>query len=425
MLNLLRRFKHYIIVFGLTILGHFLGFGREIATAFYFGTSDIADGILVGIIPLTLYASVFGSAYANAAIVHIKSTENSSVIKDAIFTLVVISVCSALFFLLGAEHIVSLMAPGLKNEGALLAQAFIKLSSVGVLFVTLSSLGRGLLHLDKRFARASISDLMPNVGMILGIVILYQFYGIYGLALGGIAGYFLQFIFVSQWRFYCFSFKQFSTIFSKHQRTILKSTALAAISYSVVYVDVLVDRYFASQLFEGAIATMNYGQKIMLLPLYTFIFAITTVIFPKLIQSQNNVIEFNRIKKQLYLVTFIASLFITLFVVIFGKFIVSLFFNYGAFTSGDVINTYQVLVVYIIGLTGHAFVLVASKVRYAKQDFKTPLVAGITGAAVNVVLDIVLVDDFGMLGLAWATTVSALVNAFLLIFMNKNKTTNA
>jgi len=200
----------------------------------------------------------------------------------------------------------------------------------------------------------------------------------------------------------------------------LKSTGLAAISYSVVYVDVLVDRYFASQLFEGAIAIMNYGQKIMLLPLYTFIFAITTVIFPSLIKAQGDEVKFNQIKKQLYIVTLIASIFITLFVIVFGQFIVGVLFNYGAFTSGDVVNTYQVLVVYIIGLIGHAFVLVASKVRYARLDFKTPLIAGVAGATVNVFLDIMLVDDFGMLGLAWATTVSAIVNASILITIKVN-----
>ena len=38
----------------------------------------------------------------------------------------------------------------------------------------------------------------------------------------------------------------------------------------------------------------------------------------------------------------------------------------------------------------------------------------------NVALDIALVDDFGMLGLAWATTASALVNAFLLVALKRN-----
>ncbi len=422
MLNLLNRFKHYIIVFGLTIVGHILGFGREVATAFYFGTSRIADGILVGIIPLTLYASVFGSAYSNAAIVHIKNTKNTENIKNAIFTLLLISVFSALLFLLGAESLVSLMAPGLKGEGALVAKAFIQLSSIGVLFVTLSSLNRGLLHLDKRFTRASISDLIPNIGMIIGVVALYKIYGIYGLAIGAVTGYFLQFLVVSQWYLYQFSLKNFASVFSHHQLTIMKSTALASVSYSVVYVDVLVDRHFASQLFEGAIATMNYGQKIMLLPLYTFIFAITTVIFPKLIKVQNDDKQFIIIKKQLYWVTLLSSIVITLFIVVFGEFIVSLFFNYGAFSSGDVVNTYQVLVVYMVGLTGHAFVLVASKVRYAKLDFKTPLIAGITGAVINIVLDILLVDGFGVLGLAWATTISALVNAGILILVKANVT---
>ncbi|WP_095504064.1 lipid II flippase MurJ [Paraferrimonas sedimenticola] len=397
------------------MVGHLLGFGREVSTAYYFGTSGIADGILVGIIPLTLYASVFGTAYANAAIVHIKEPSNLQAIRNCSTPLLLLAIFTGAFFLCFAEPLVALMAPGINEQGREVAIAFVQLSSIGMALASLSFLGRGILHLEQRFARASISDLMPNLGAITGIVVLYHWLGVYGLALGALVGYFLQFWVVSNPSHFAINRRSFQSLLSEEQKAIYRSTLMAAVSYSVVYIDVLVDRYFASQLAEGAVATMNYAQKIMLLPLYTVIFAITTVLFPKLIALQDNPEAFHRLKRKTYGVVLGSSVAISIFTIFAAEFIIELVFGYGQFTQQDVQATSQVLMIYMLGLTGHAFVLMASRVRYAMKDFRTPLIAGVVGAFVNLGLDILLVDEYGMTGLAMATTISAFVNGLILV----------
>jgi len=401
----------------IAFIGHFFGFGREVATAYFFGASNIADGIIVGLVPLTLYTSVFGTAYANAAIVHIKDSGSSDIVQQSVAPLVILGAFSLLLFGFFAEYIVATIAPGLIGEGRKLAEVFVRFSGVGAALVSLSFLGRSLLYLDRKFVRASISDLMPNLGAIIGIVLLYQYLGLPGIVVGGVLGYVLQYLVVYRGGTYRLSPKFFSSLLSPIQKKIYKATALTALSYTVVYVDILVDRYFASSLGEGSVSAMNYAYKLMQFPLYTVIFAISTISFPSLIEAKNDAAKFSKLKKKVLFQVVVVALLAALIFIFFADEIVALLFGYGKFGSNDVAVTASVFRIYSIGLVGHALVIIASRIHYANENFRTPLIAGLCAAIVNVVLNFLLVDDFGVNGLAAATSIAAMCNGILLIYL--------
>lgn len=419
MFALLTKYKNYLLVLVLTLVGHSLGFGREVALAFMYGASGFVDAFLVGLIPVTLAASILGSAYANSSIVHIKSIKNVEVIKTALLAVLLISGLFAILLFIFANNITNFLAPGLNDGSKLVAKTIIEYSAFAISFVALSAISKGLLHLQEKFTRASISELFPNIGVILGLTIFWYYWGLEGLGFGVLIGYFCQLLMTLNIQFLNFNRSTFKKLFSAEQLLIYKATLLAAISYSVVYVDLLIDRYFASSLYEGAISSMNYAHKIMVLPLYTVIFAITTVIFPKLIALEGNEEQFNNLKKKLYLVVCFISVLLILIMFFGAEIIISLVFGYGEFSSEDVEGTANILRAYSIGLIGHAIVIVASKVRYARKDFTTPLIAGLIAAISNLFLSYILVDIYGVIGLAIATTISAILNALILAFYSK------
>lgn len=410
------RFKSYLVVLGFTLVGHALGFGREISVAYYFGASGLSDGLAVGLIPITIFVSAWGGAYVNAALTRIKTIDNEKLIAASLPPLLIAGVVATLLFYFGAAWFVETLSPGLSSDGREMAITFIQVTSVGAIFVSLAAWGKGLLHLQKRFARPSTADIMPNVGFILGLILLFREYGVLGVALGGLIGYVLQLAFSLHFRRGFYRWRKPEPEIRAQMRTIFRNMLLATASYSVVYIDLLVDRYFASMLDEGSIAVLSFAHKLMSFPLYTLIFAITTVMFPNLIQLTKDMPVFKQKVKQVNKVIFFLAIFVTLVSIILSQFIVSILFQYGAFDSVAVDKTASALRFYMIGFTAHAFVIFSAKVRYALEDFRTPVIAGLTAAMCNVVLDYVLIGPLGREGLALATALSAYVNAGILLY---------
>ncbi|MFT5162513.1 MAG: putative peptidoglycan lipid II flippase [Alteromonadaceae bacterium] len=415
LIGLLERYKHYLVVFGFTIASHGLGFGREVSIAYLFGTSSVSDGLLVGLAPLNLYIMVIGLGYANAAIARIKSPDNSRLINLSFYPIPVMAIIIACVFFFFNETIIAITAPGLKGEGVILARQIVLASALGAGVASVYFWSRSIRHLNKQFLRVSMSELLPNLGILLGIFVLYRFIGVTGIAVGITLGYVLQLGFVFEpgrvnWRGFTLA-----ALFDKDIKLIYKNTMLSALGVSGLIVDLFVDRYFASQLAEGSIAAINFAHKVMTLPLFTLVLAVVTVMFPRLIGLRDDMAGFNRLKVKTNWLLVGFCLLNSLIFIYFSHGIISLLFNYGQFDAADVAATAPLLSIYAAGLTAHALVLYNAKVRYALEDFKTPLYAGACAALVNLVLDFLLVDTYGTAGLASATSIAACVNAAILI----------
>jgi putative peptidoglycan lipid II flippase len=419
---LFKRFKHYLIVFGFTLVGHALGFGREIAIAYNFGASALSDGLSVGLIPITIYVSAWGGAYVNAALTQIKTVDNTELVAASLQPLIKFGVFTCIILFFGAQLLVELMSPGLSGEGRDMAISLIQVSSIGAVLVSVAAWGKGLLHLQKKFTRASTADVMPNLGYILGLVILFEQFGVYGVAIGGLIGYTLQFAFSLEYKSEYFKWTKNSTEIQQQMKQIFRNMLLATASYSVNYIDLVVDRYFASMLEQGSIAIMSFAHKLMIFPLYTLIFAITTVMFPNLIQLAHDMTAFRQKVRQVYMVIFGLTLVITIVAIALDEFIVSLLFEWGdgAFDAAAVKSTASVYSIYMLGFMSQSMIVFSSKVLYALQNFKIPVIAGLVSAVVNVALDFALVDTYGREGLALATAISAFCNAGVLLVLSRH-----
>lgn len=351
----------------------------------------------------------------------IKSPDNHAVIGPSLHPLLVTAVLVGTFFFFCNELIISITAPGLKGEGYELATQLVQFSALSAGVVSIYYWFSGIRHLERNFLRVSVSELMPNIGMFIGILILYRLYGVIGIAFGITLGYLLQFSFVFDPKRINLSGFGPKTLLSADNRIIYKNTFFAALGMSGVIVDLFVDRYFASDLAEGSVASLNFAYKVMMLPLYTVVVAIVTVMFPKLIAMRDNIPAFLATKNKISLVIIGFSSINAVIFMYFSYQIIDLLFGYGLFDQSDVANTAPLLATYSAGLVFHALVMFHCKARYALEDFKIPLIGGTAGALVNVVLDFLLVDHYGAQGLAAATTAAGFTNACIVMFGPKPK----
>jgi putative peptidoglycan lipid II flippase len=95
--------------------------------------------------------------------------------------------------------------------------------------------------------------------------------------------------------------------------------------------------------------------------------------------------------------------------------LVSTLFQYGALTSHDVAMAARSLVAYASGLTGFVLIKILAPGFYSRQDMRTPVRAATIAMLANLVLNVVLMFPLAHAGLALATSLSAALNAGLLL----------
>ena len=112
---------------------------------------------------------------------------------------------------------------------------------------------------------------------------------------------------------------------------------------------------------------------------------------------------------------------LTIGITIFSKDIISVIYERGEFTAESTLITSSILTFFSVGIIGSGIVEVMNKAFYAKQDTKSPLIAGIIMIIINVILCVTLSKFLDVKGLALATSITAIVNAITLMYMaNKN-----
>ena len=180
----------------------------------------------------------------------------------------------------------------------------------------------------------------------------------------------------------------------------------------------LVSSMLASFLETGSLSWLYYSDRLLELPLALFGITIATVILPSLSRehaTRSDDIFSDTLNWALRLVLLFGVPATVALVYLAEPLIAALFYQ-GELTVRDVTMSSYSLAAYGVGLLGHMMVKVLAPGYFARQDTRTPVRYGIFALLANIVLNFVLVWQFKHVGLAMATSMSAFLNAGLLLF---------
>jgi putative peptidoglycan lipid II flippase len=100
---------------------------------------------------------------------------------------------------------------------------------------------------------------------------------------------------------------------------------------------------------------------------------------------------------------------------------VRVLFERGQFLPADTMATAAALQCYAVGLVGYSAARIASPVFYAIGQSRVPVAAGTASIAFNIVASVALIGLAGFRGLALATSLAALANGGLLLWLLKRR----
>lgn len=423
---------HLLIFFNLLLA--FSAFMKDIVLAAYFGTSDIADAInLAFFLPDTIGNNLIGAALAVSSIpifTKLSLQANSAVYRDTVQKLIVIvgagTFLLTILFLFFFQSILQLFSNEFHTNSTTVTRYFLILLPL-VCFAPLWLMGSSVLQASKKFTLPAMTPILFNLILLVALVWcdwqgIPQYDGglIFSFActMGTLVCCLLTWLFIfkdQQWTLSHQVFRLKSNV--QEVRAIFPTF----ISYGCILffsqVGLFIERFFATSLQTGTIAALTYAYRLSQFPLWVFIAAITTFILPTIsLHFEKN--DLNSLKqdliKSLLLVLGSAGLISGIFV-LFSEQVVQILFLRGSFTMESVKLTSDILKGYGLSIVGQSVYVFCTRYYVAQHKMVVPLVIGIMGSVLNIILLYVFVPTHGASGIGYAIAISSTFSGGLLL----------
>lgn len=415
----------------IALLSRILGFIREVVIANVFGARAITDAYLVAhVLPVTLAGLVGGALTTVFIPVFLEEKEKkgekeawlaaNTILSVSLVYLIIATVLAYIF----TVPILELIAPGFPEDRLELAIFLTRLLLPSLVIYGLMGILTGLSQSYKQFLVPAVGGFLYNICMILSILLLGRRFPPFSLAFGNVFGVFLQMFLVYLYLKMRMPYFRWYVDFS--HPAIKKTFYLMLpilIGTSAGYINIIVDRIFASGLVEGSISALNFAARVRDLPVSLFASSIAVAIYPttsELVVANRNdrIIDLlNKSIRFIWLIVIPASIGL----IILDKEIIRLLFERGAFDSKATLLTAGALRYYSFGLFAIAVTPIISRTFYSFQDTVTPVVVSFLAIGLNICLNVTLVRIMAHLGLAFATSISGIFSFFILLFLLRKK----
>jgi len=316
--------------------------------------------------------------------------------------------------------VITVIAPGFE-QGSDLFTLTVELSRITfpyLFFISLVCLLGGVLNSINKFAAVAATPILMNIAIISALLFLRDASETgahalaYGVLIAGVAQFlWLVFNCMKEGMLPRFTFPKLTPNIKK----LLVIIGPAAIGAGVAQINILIDMIIASK-FENAVSFLYYADRLYELPLGVIGVAVATALLPTLsrhIQANEHAEASQKTDQAITLVMLlgIPSCFALLSI---ANPIIQVIFEHGEFDAADRAATAPALIAYAAGIPAFLLIKIFATHFYAAQDTKTPVKIATFCVAVNLVLNLILMQYIQHVGLAVATSVAGWLNAILM-----------
>lgn len=415
------------------VLSRVVGLLREMVIAAQFGAGAELDAYLAAFrVPDLLFQLVAGGALGSAFIPTFAGywtrgdRTGAWLLFSRLLNLITLLLLGAagLAALLAVPLVRSLIAPGFPLEQQLLTASLMRWMLVGTMLFGASGLVMAALNAVQHFLLPAAAPVLYNLAIIGGAWLLAPWLGVYGLALGVVGGALAHLLvqLPGLWRVgarYSGSLRWADP----GVREVARLMGPRVLGLFFVQLHFLVNTILASGLEAGSLSWLYYAWLLMLLPQGIFAQSLATVTFPTL-ASAAAAGQLEAMRQ-----TFSRTLRLTLFLtipaavglIVLSTPLVSALLQRDQFTATSTVRVAHALQLYAVGLAAHAALEIIVRAFYALHDTRTPVTVGVAAMLFNILLSIAWVGSFGYGGLALANSVATAVEAFVLLWLLRQR----
>ncbi len=426
------------VVAGGTTVSRILGYIRDMLVAHVFGASIFADAFYAAYRIPNLLRRLLGEGAVSAAVIPVlseyyyqkESKKTTELINSLLTALIIILSIVTVLGMIFSKQLVTLIAYGFTDtpEKIELTTTLTRLMFPFLFFISLAALALGILNTAGKFFIPSVAPASLSISEIMYILAVAPLLApdnqIKGLAIsvmiGGAGQFLAQAPHIMKLGFKirpCFKFN--NPGFKKITYLMLPTT----LGMSVDQINSFVDTICASFLPLGSITALYYSNRVMQLPLAIFAIAVATVSLPSMSISvaKNDVADLKETINYSIRLLLFAILPSMLGLMILGLPIIKLLFERGEFRHSASLMTYSSLFFYSFGLPAYAVVKIFASAFYSYKETKTPVKVAAAAMIINAILNVILMYQFEVGGLALATAIASYFNATWLFIILRRK----
>jgi putative peptidoglycan lipid II flippase len=413
-----------------TLLSRILGFFRDMVIANFFGAGMAADAFFVAFRIPNLWRRLVGEGSLTISFIPVYteyltqgSEEETRKVTHVAFTLAgVILLILTVLGILFSPLLIKIVAPGFIQipEKFELTVTLNKIIFPYLFFMGLFALCMGILNSYRHFFAPAVAPIFLNISIIVSVFLLYDTFKVpvMTLALGVLVGGLIQFLFQIPFLWkrgitFRFSFN-FRNPAVKRMGLLMVPGLIGTGLYQM---NTFIDMIFASFLPSGSVSYLFFADRLIEFPLGIFAIAIGMASLPSFsgLASQGKIEELKETLSFTFRLVSFLSVPAMVGLIALKTPIVNLLFQRGLFDYSATEKTAFALLFYSVGLWAIAGSRIVAPVFYSLQDTWTPMKIALICLGANVIFRAVLILPLMHGGLALATSLSSMLNLFLLL----------
>jgi putative peptidoglycan lipid II flippase len=432
-----------------------LGLVRDAVLAAFFGLGAVTDAFFVAFMVPNLFRRLFGEGALSAAFIptYADLLQRDHALARRLATAIVAGVAAfvgLLTVLLEVALYIALTSRRWSYDTELAIRLTMLMAPFTPMICTVALVG-GVLQVKGRFASQNIAPTLMNLVVIAATLLACSGVPpnsrspmIHAVAASVVLAGVIQLVWVigSAWRLRSFGLGVSGL--RGPTLAILRMMGPMVLGLGVLQINTLMDNVIAMALSpkqggptqlhllgwrlnypipdNGAVAALTLAQRLYQFPIGVFAVALATAIFPALARaaSLNDRGEldkdaFQRILANGLRLTLFISLPASLGLVLVRVPLARVIFERGEFKTPDALRVAGVLAAYSAAVWAYSITQVVTRAFYALQRPRAPLAISLRMVLLNIVGNLSLVWVTGVSGLAWATSLCAIVQAAWLL----------
>jgi putative peptidoglycan lipid II flippase len=424
------------------LLAHFIG--PSLTLDLYYAAFRIPDFIFVSVASLVSIAVLvpfLSETIQNSSVESKKDTEHFITTVFSGFFVILVGVCLVVYILM--PYLVSVLFPVYTGESEKTLISLSRILLASPILLGLSNILGSVTQLFKRFFIYSMSPVLYNVGIIIGVAFLYPLFGVFGLVYGVVCGalfhFLIQFFATAGIHFlpkitYTIDWK---LIIRVVKVSIPRTVGLMANNIAMTILIAL-----ASFLPEGAISIFVLAYGIQSVPLSIIGLSYSVAAFPVLAElhvKEDKKAFMMQIENAARQIIFWSFPIIALFIVLRAQ-IVRVILGGRSFSWDATRLTAAALALFAISVVAQSLIALLVRGYYATGKTMRPLLVNVstsvgivllafiippllsdpsTASSVGNFLRVSTVPDIRILGLVLAYTLGTILNFIILLFFFK------
>lgn len=387
--------------------------GKELVVAWKFGTAGDLDAFLIALVVPFLITNVIAGSF-NAALIptYIRVREQEGIkaaqklFSGAIAWSLGLLGITTVLMLATAPLYLPKMAAGFSAEKLDLTYKLLCAIAPIILLTGMMTIWGAVLNAGEQFALVAVAPIITPV-----ITMLFLFginsWGVFSLASGLVCGQLLEMIVVGiALRRQGMSLLPKWYGFDTHLSEVAGQYAPMIAGAFLMCSTGLVDQSMAAMLPSGSVASLNYGNRIISLPITITSTALSTAVIPyfsKMVAREDWANVRHTLKQYLGLI-FALSIPLTGLIILFSEPIVQLLLQRGSFTANDTRLVAQIQACYAFQIPFYIAGTLVVRLISAMRSNQILMWGAVGNLVVNIILNYLFMQWLGVPGIALSTS---------------------